>query len=354
MNSNQSYFHNSKVLPVDKFFDNVLFNEKIGYYSSSIPFGGKGDFLTSPGISDLFSEIIGIWLISSWNTMGKPEKFNIVELGPGDGSLTKILVKTFKSFPLFYNATNIFLYEKSKLLKNIQKKNINNKKIKWIKDFKNIKAGPVIFFGNEFFDAIPIKQFTYKDKSIFEKYYYLNHKKKISETYKKASTKVISDIQKYKTLKNLNFFEFPKLGLSELKKITKKISQLTGGLLLIDYGYLKPVNKSTLQSVMRHRKNHILKNLGKADVTSLVNFNLLNEFFVQNKLNTKRIVTQKFFLEKMGKLERASNLSKKMRFKEQVNLYLRLKRLLDVSLMGDLFKVIFTYKCKKNNFLGFE
>ena len=105
MTSNKAFFHKKKILPIDKFFENVLYDKKIGYYSSRLPLGSKGDFLTSPGISDLFSEIIGIWLISSWNTMGKPKKFNIVELGPGDGSLTKILVKTFKSFPLFYNAT---------------------------------------------------------------------------------------------------------------------------------------------------------------------------------------------------------------------------------------------------------
>ena len=81
-----------------------------------------GDFLTAPGISNLFSEIIGIWLISTWNTLGKPKKFNIVELGPGDGNLTKILVRTFERFPEFNKATNIFLYEKSNLLQKTYKK----------------------------------------------------------------------------------------------------------------------------------------------------------------------------------------------------------------------------------------
>ena len=72
MISNQNFFHNTKALPVDKFIENVLFNKKIGYYSSKIPFGKTGDFLTAPGISNLFSEIIGIWLISTWNNFGKP------------------------------------------------------------------------------------------------------------------------------------------------------------------------------------------------------------------------------------------------------------------------------------------
>ena len=109
-----------------------------------------------------------------------------------------------------------------------------------------------------------------------------------------------------------------------------------------------------LQHHAIHKKNNLLHNLGKADITSLVNFNLLNEYFIKNNLKVKKIVTQKFFLEKMGIIERANILSQKMSFKEQSNLYLRLKRLLDTKLMGSLFKVIFTYKFKKDNFLGFE
>ena len=160
--------------------------------------------------------------------------------------------------------------------------------------------------------------------------------------------------KKFKSLINLKFIEFPKLGLSELNNITKKISKLTGGLLLIDYGYLVSKNKNTLQSLIKHKRNNLFDNLGKADITSLVNFSLLNEYFIKNNFKVKKTVTQKFFLEKMGIIERANNLSQKMSFKEQSNLYLRLKRLLDTRLMGNLFKVILAYKFKKNNFLGFE
>ena len=110
-------------------------------------------------------------------------------------------------------------------------------KVKWIKDFSCIKKGPVIFFGNEFFDAIPVKQFSRKRNLFLEKYYSLNKKNKIDEVYKKASYKDISHIKKFRILKNLKFVEFPKLGLDELNKIIKKISKLQGGLLLIDYGY---------------------------------------------------------------------------------------------------------------------
>ena len=354
MMSNKIFFKKAESLPVDKFFQNVLFDKKNGYYSSKLPFGNSGDFITAPVISNLFSEIIGVWLVSAWQTMGEPKKFNIVELGPGNGDLTKTLLKTFKQFPAFDNIVNIFLYEKSTFLKTIQKKNINNSKVKWIENFSKLNTGPVIFFGNEFFDAIPIKQFAREKNLFFEKYYSFDKRKKINEVYKKTSTKYISKIKKFKALKKLSFIEYPELGLNELKKTIKVISKCGGGLLLIDYGYLKPKNVNTLQSIIKHKKNKLLDNLGRADITSLVNFKLLNEYFIKNNLKVKKIVTQKFFLEKMGIIQRADNISKNMNFSEQADLYLRLKRLLDKKLMGDLFKVIFTYNFKKDNFFGFE
>ena len=119
MKSNLKFFKNKKSLPVDKFLQNVLYDKKFGYYSSKIPFGEKGDFITAPTISNLYSELISIWIISTWEKFGKPEKINIVELGPGDGSLIKILLNISKKFPEFDSAKKIFLYETSNYLKKI-------------------------------------------------------------------------------------------------------------------------------------------------------------------------------------------------------------------------------------------
>ena len=123
---------------------------------------------------------------------------------------------------------------------------------------------------------------------------------------------------------------------------------------MIDYGYLHPNNQDTLQSLIKHKKNNLLNNLGKADITSHVNFKLLNEFFLKNNLKVKKIVSQKFFLETMGIVNRANILSKKMKFSDQTNMYLRLKRLLDPRLMGSLFKVILSYQFNSSKFLGFK
>jgi len=354
MKSNLSFFRKSKVLPIDKFFENVLYDNKKGYYTTQQPFGVKGDFITAPKISNLFSEMIAVWIISSWELFGKPKNFNIIELGPGDGSLTKILLETFKKFPEFNSIKRIFLYEESNYLKKLQKKNISSKDVKWIKNFKKIKKGPVLFFGNEFIDAIPIKQFKRIKGSLFEKNYTLDKKLNIKEIFIKASNSNLKIIKSYKTLNKLNFIEFPKLGLLQLKKITKKISELNGCILLIDYGHLNSNNQNTLQSVMKHKKNKLLDNLGKADVTAHVDFALLQEFFLKNNLQVKKIMTQKKFLENMGILNRAEILAKRMKFSEQSNLYLRLKRLLSPKLMGELFKVILAYKSKNKKFAGFN
>ena len=354
MKSNQIFFKKSKTLPVDEFFKNVLYDNKFGYYKTRLPFGDKGDFVTAPKISNLFSEIIAIWFVATWETFGRPKNFNIIELGPGDGSLTNTMLKSFEKFPKFNLCKKIFLYEESILLKDIQKKNISNSNVKWINNLNQIKKGPVFFFGNEFFDAIPIKQFKKIKNSFFEKNYTLDKNLKIKEIFKKTSVANTKLIKSYKSIKNLKFIEFPKLGFQELKKIAKKITKQNGCILMIDYGYLKPNNQNTLQSVIKHKKNNLLNNLGKADVTAHVNFALLNEFFKKNGLKIKDIITQKQFLESMGIIKRAEMVVSKMKFKQQSDLFLRLKRLLSPQYMGNLFKVIMAYKFKNDNFLGFK
>jgi cyclopropane-fatty-acyl-phospholipid synthase len=354
MKSNIKFFNKSKILPVDEFLKKVLYDCKFGYYSSKLPLGEKGDFVTSPKISYLFSEIIAIWIISTWESFGKPKIFNIIELGPGDGVLTKVLLRSFKKFPEFNSAKKIFLYEESEYLIKVQKKNISDKSVKWISNFNTIKKGPVVFFGNEFFDALPIKQFRKKNNHTLEKNYKIKKNYEITEVYKKPSKADLKDLRSYKTFKKLNFIELPKFGFQELKKIVKKISKLKGCILIIDYGYLHSNNQSTLQSVMKHKKNNLLDNLGKADITSHVNFSLLKEFFLKNNLKVSNVVTQKEFLENLGILERAKIVSKKMTFREQSDLYFRIKRLLSPRSMGNLFKVILAYKFNNNNFAGFK
>ena len=116
---------------------------------------------------------------------------------------------------------------------------------------------------------------------------------------------------------------------------------------MIDYGFLKPNNQNTIQSICKHKRNDILKNLGKADITSHVNFSLIKEYFKKNNLSVKQIISQREFLESLGIKHRAEIIAKNMKFSQKSDLYYRLERLLSKRSMGDLFKVIIAYKLKR-------
>ena len=139
-----------------------------------------------------------------------------------------------------------------------------------------------------------------------------------------------------------------------VKLIISKINKYKGGIILVDYGYTKDIWKDTLQSLKSHKKNIYYKNIGKADITYLVNFKLLSRFLTKHKLFPNKIVNQGFFLKKLGIVERAEIISKRMSFKEKADLYYRLERLLNEKKMGKLFKVFFATNNKLKFNLGFK
>jgi len=343
-----------KIIPLDQFINIALYNKKFGYYMKKNPFGNDGDFVTSPLISNLFSEMIAIWCIAFWEHLGKPKKILIVELGPGDGSLCNDLLKIFKKFKNFYDCLEIKLLEKSEKLKKIQKKKINSKKISWINKIDKINYGPIIFLGNEFFDSLPIKQIYRKENLFFEKYVTLtNENNKIKFLYKKTNKNLVKSIKRLNLSSVGNIIEYPINAMKYLKVIAKKVKKFNGGLLTFDYGYIQGKGDDTLQSVEKHRYLNITEKPGKADITSHINFKLFFEILKKNGLDVRRIVTQNEFLQKMGIIERANMLSKKMSFKAKADMYYRLKKLIHNKEMGNLFKVLFAQKKKKKFSLGF-
>ena len=238
MNKIVNILKEQKSIPLDKFINIALYDKKFGFYMKNNPFGKKADFITSPLISNLFSEMIAIWCIAFWEHLGKPNKILLVELGPGDGTLCKDLIKTFKQFKEFYNSLEINLLEISDLLKTIQKEKINNEKVKWIKKVDEINYGPVIFFGNEFFDALPIKQIYKKKKNFFEKYVTLTaNEKSIKFLHRRANNNLIKRVKNLNLISKGNTIEYPLEALKFLDQISKKINKLDGGLLTFDYGY---------------------------------------------------------------------------------------------------------------------
>ena len=354
MNKIINTLREKKSIPLDRFINIALYDKKFGYYMKKNPFGKKGDFITAPLISNLFSEMIAVWCVAFWEHLGKPNKILLVELGPGDGTLCKDLIKTFKKFKEFYNSLEINLFEISNKLKKIQKIKINSKKVKWIKKIEEINYGPVIFFGNEFFDALPIKQICKKKNNFFEKYVALTtNEKNIKFLHKKANNNLIKCIKDLNLISVGDTVEYPLEALKFLKQISKKINKFDGGLLTIDYGYTLKKNQNTLQAVKKHNYLDIFFKPGHSDITSHINFKLFSKSLGEDNLAVKKITTQSEFLKKVGILERADILSKKMTFKEKANMFYRLKRLIDPKEMGDRFKVIFAQKKGKIFSLGF-
>ena len=340
-------------LPLDKFINLSLYNKKFGYYMKKNPFGKEGDFVTAPNISRLFSEMIAIWIISFWQSLGSPKKFNLIELGAGNGEMMRVLIESFQNFPDFLKCCNFIIHEKSPLLIKIQKKKLINTKIIWVSKISKIKKNPSIFLANEFFDSIAIKQFKKKENFWFEKFVNFKNPQKAFFFEKKINIKKIEKKINFKISQNQNFIEYPKLGLNYLKDISQIIKKNTGGLLLIDYGYTDKKMKDTLQSVSNHKFANILDNIGEVDITHNVNFNLLKRFIKQMDGLKNNLSTQKDFLLRMGIKKRAEIIAKNQNFSKKAEIYYRLKRLIDEKQMGVLFKIMFI-KNKKNKFkLGF-
>jgi NADH dehydrogenase [ubiquinone] 1 alpha subcomplex assembly factor 7 len=341
------------MLSLDRFIEESLYNKKIGYYMKKNPFGKKGDFITAPNISILFSEMIAIWIISFWEDLKCPKKFNLVELGAGNGEMMRVLISTFNRFPVFKNSCDINILEKSKLLTQLQKENIKDKNIKWLKNLNELNNFPSIFIANEFFDALPIKQFIKKQNRWHERYVkFINTKNPeyldIPFDMKKFEKKI-----KLKISYRQKFIEYSPLVMKYLKDITNKIKSNNGGILIIDYGYINKEMKNTIQAVSKHKYSKVLGVFGKSDITYHLNFNLLSKIIKKLGSFSYLINNQKEFLTKLGILQRAEILTKNMPFSKKADIYFRVKRLIDVNHMGNLFKVIFITN-KKNKFkLGF-
>ena len=340
-------------LPLDKFINLSLYDKKFGYYMKKNPFGKKGDFITAPNISRLFSEMIAIWIISFWQSLGAPKKFNLIELGGGNGEMIKVLIESFKNFPDFLKSCNIVIHEKSPILVKIQKKKLAGNKIVWLSKIKKLKKVPSIFIANEFFDALAIKQFIKKDNLWFERFVSFKDKKNVFFIDKKFNMKNFEKKINFKISHNQNFIEYSQIGWDYLKNIAEIIKLNSGGILLLDYGYSEERMKNTLQAISNHKFSKILENVGNSDITHNINFNLFKKIIKQLGGLKNNFTTQKNFLIKMGIKQRAQIISENQPFSKKADIYYRLQRLIDEKQMGNLFKVMLI-KNQKNKFkLGF-
>ena len=328
-----------KKITLDRFINEALYKKNSGFYMKKNPIGKMGDFITAPNISVLFSEMIAVWIISFWKYLNCPKKINLIELGGGNGEMVYQMLKAFNNFPVFKNSCKIYIFEKSPLLIRCQKQKLRKYKIIWLKDLNKIKKYPSIYLANEFFDSLPIKQFV-KKKIWFERYVKFNNQKFKYIDFKTNIKKVEKKIN-FNISKDQNFIEFSPLAFQYLKIISKQIRSGPGGLLILDYGYIKNAMKNTIQAISKHQKTDVLKTFGDADITYQINFKLIKKIANTLKLKCSKIITQSEFLTNLGIQKRAEILSKNLPFSKKANIYYRMKRLIDKNQMGKLFKVIF-------------
>ncbi len=329
-------------IPVDKFMEMVV----PYYYKNNSPFGKNGDFVTAPEVSQMFGEMIGIWCANHWLNKGK-NKFTLVEIGGGNGTLMDDLLRGTKNIKGFHDSIEqIAMVEISPALKEKQKAKILFSKINWYSDLKELDSENCIIICNEFFDALPIKQFIKEQDGFKEVHIGLKDDefefvtKSISLSNPTSHPELVSgSIEMLKQVqhdKNMGFsiIEKSESSIRYAEVIKQKISSI-GAALIIDYGYIEPSYKSTLQALKNHKFHNVLKEIGEADITAHVDFKSLAKVFDSFKAD---IIPQGDFLIRCGIMARAAMLIDKGADPKEI--HEALARLINNDQMGQLFKVL--------------
>ncbi|BAO99973.1 class I SAM-dependent methyltransferase [Wolbachia endosymbiont of Cimex lectularius] len=365
---------NQGSISISDFMNAALYHKEYGYYMSKLPLGKDGDFITAPEISQLFGEIVAVWVMHTWEKLGKPSKFSLVELGPGKGTLIHDIIRVTRKYNDFFDSVSIHLVEISPALQEVQKEELKGLDINWHENIDSLPEQPTIFLANEFFDALPIDQFVYRNGEWYENRVAKQDNgvlSKVADTRiqkkdpsapslssqcvtlgsrKKDDVTQIADtrIQKKELcvpvsatqMTNKKLFdgavvEVCSAGIEILKRLEEKIYNNKGAALIIDYGYVYPEYKSTLQSVKQHKYANFLKNVGNSDITALVNFQALRDSL---KHVDCEVLTQREFLYLFGIKERTQALIKNASDEQKNRIFGEFLRLTEN--MGTLFKVM--------------
>ncbi len=332
-------------ISISSFMNEALFNPKHGYYTSQDSIGRKGDFITAPEISQVFGELIGVYIVSLWQNNHDSKEISLVEAGSGNATLIKDLLNFASKIPNFLENVSINIIEVSSKLRKIQQKNLKGFNVKWWDSFADFYANnqkkPIFFIANEFLDCFAINQYLKIDNFWVEKLVGLDENSKLQFMLSKKDPKLDNKIKELTNNlgKNNDIFEHSP-ALDEFMNSLCVAIKKTGGIAInIDYGYIKNDLKNTLQSVKNHKFNNILENIGKSDITSLVNFGHIAEIAKNQNLQSW-VVTQKEFLESLGIEIRSQKLLANKTKPEQEEINSSISRLINKDQMGELFKVL--------------
>lgn len=331
-----------------QFMAEAMYDSNKGYYINNNPIGKNGDFITAPEISQLFGEMLGIYCADSWMKLGKPDKFNLVELGPGRATLMSDLLRATKHIPGFHQACSIHLMDTNKHLINIQKERLSSYDIKcmWHNNIYSIpKDDPLIIIANEFFDCLPINQYI----KIIDYWYEQSVGLKNQEFYliHTAMSKIFSDTfnKEYPKAKDRAIIEISREGEKIIQYLSSLLKDTPGYLLMIDYGYdYKPLKRTafggSLQAIKDHKYHPIFSDVGNADLTSHVDFYALKKAAKVYDVQAFGSVEQGKFLKELGIQTRANLLKKNATPPQIEEINISLRRLIDSDQMGKLFKAV--------------
>jgi len=331
-------------LSVADFMEAALLDDEFGYYRTADPLGAEGDFITAPEVSQVFGELIGLWCVELWRAMGAPTPFNLVELGPGRGTLMADALRAASLVPSFLEAAKVQLVEISPGLRKQQKAALRDcgAPVQWRKSLERVPRGPALIIANEFFDALPVRQFVRRGKGWYERCVTANAKGALAFSVAKrqaSEAKTISNIYG-SDVKPGEIVEVRPTADELIAGLGKRASRDPLAALIIDYGHTASTPGDTLQAVQRHDHVSPLKSPGSADLTAHVDFAQLAATAEAEGLAAWGPVTQRMYLLTLGLAERCQALLAGASQQEAELIVSGAGRLVNSDQMGHLFKVL--------------
>jgi SAM-dependent MidA family methyltransferase len=321
-------------IPVERYMDLCVRH----YYATRDPLGADGDFTTAPEISQMFGELVGLWLLEVWHAMGRPSPCLLVELGPGRGTLMADILRSSRVLPDFRAAISIHLVETSPVLRRRQQQALAGTEvsISWHDRLDDVPLGPMLLVANEFFDALPVRQFMATERGWCEQLVGVEENQLIFGLKPEPEQSLGNPIRLRHVL------EWPAAGVDVMKALAARIARSTGAALIIDYGYWGPGFGSTLQALKRHAFVDPLEQPGEADLTAHVDFHRLAQSATTEDVRLHGLVTQDDFLQALGIEARAAALKQRASEKQASDIDAALTRLTarGPKAMGELFKVL--------------
>lgn len=330
-------------LSIAEYMHICMSDPQYGYYQTQTIFGEEGDFITSPEVSQMFGELIAVWCMEKWIAMGRPTRFNMVELGPGRGKLMSDLLRAAKTMPAFHAAAQIHLVETSPSLRRVQADILatGNQEIVWLSDISELSSLPVIFIANEFLDVLPIRQYVLQDNKWHERLIGLDDCGRLAFCLSRDRLPISAFGKAYKFAKSGAVLESSPSREAFIQSISLHLRECNGAGLFFDYGHAQTGLGETLQAIRKHEHVDILTEPGFSDLSSHVDFEALGLVAYRQKIQVGKIKSQGEFLLDLGLLERAGSLGKGQSPETQARLTREVDRLASPNQMGHLFKAFY-------------